>query len=771
MSGVKEEEDNPAKSILALDHIVLPRFEVVGAYVRYENETRHSLKDFGKKVAFGFDGPPGGKENYLVWGPPGSGKTYLVQEIARALGGVSYVEINLAESNEGSFRSSLDQAESSSRDVLCLIDEMDAKVNELWPYELLLRHLEPLRERTKHVCFILAGSSGNSLPEMTEKVRSRPKGADLLSRIPVANQISVPPLSDGDRLLVALTQLMGAAGERGKVIREVEKMAVYYAITNARLGSARQLRDFAVECIRRIPQGEDRIKYDDLFRSGDPENKAFWIQTQQVHKQLVNTYLTIEIGESLTNLRRDAEGTGRRIAVLPLSSISPDIGDEYFADGMTEELISAVSKIGDLRAISRTSAMRYKGTNKTVGEIARELRVGSVLEGSVRKVGNKLRINVQLINVQKDEQLWSQSYDRELEDVFAIQSEIANKVAEALQVHLLADEKQRIERKATMNMKAYTLYLRGLHYRGERTQDGYTKAIRYFEDALKEDPKLAPAYGGIAECYERMGEEGYLPPDESFPKALDLARRALEFDDTLAEAYATLGAVLGAYYYKQAEAEVEFRRALNLNPNYGRVCNSYGAHLACMGRMDEAVAEIGRAQELNPLALEVNDCAAVIFNCTNQFDKSLEACEKMFRIDENYLPAYQDLAEAYLEKSRYDDAIEVLRKAVVISKGAGSVKGRLGFAYARAGRTEEARAVLHELEEDSKQKYVSPVAFAIVNCGLGDNKEAIRWLEKACEEHAGGLLSVKVRPMWAGLRSESAFAQLVGRLGLNSATP
>jgi TolB-like protein/Tfp pilus assembly protein PilF len=578
-------------------------------------------------------------------------------------------------------------------------------------------------------------------------------------------------LKDGDRLLVVLTQLLRAAAERGKVVREVEKMAAYYVINNAHLSSARQLRDFAVECARRIPQGEDRIKYDDLFRSGDPENKAFWIKTQPLHRQLVNAYITVDMGGSIIAPMKSSEDTSRRIAVLPFSSISPDSGDEYFADGMTEELISTVSKISDLRTTSRTSAMRYKGTDKSVSEIAEELRVGAVLEGSVRKAGNRLRINVQFINVQKDEQLWSQTYDRELRDVFAIQSEIANRVAEALQVHLLADEKERIEKKATANMTAYTLYLKGLHFRGERTQDGYTRAIRYFEDASAEDPKLALAYAGIAECYERMGEEGHLPPKDSFPKAQDFAKKALELDDTVAEAHATLAAVQESYFYDQPGAEEEFRRALSLNPNYGRVCNSYGAHLACMGRMDEAIAEIGRAQELNPLALEVYDCAAVIFNCANQFDRSLEACERMFKIDQNYFPAYQDLAEAYLEKARYDDAIEVLRKAVTMSKGTATVKARLGFAYARAGRSEEARTVLRELVEDSKQKYVSPVAFAIINCGLDNKNEAIKWLEKACDERAGGLLSVKVRPMWASLRSEPAFAQLVNRLGLNSPAP
>jgi len=456
-----------------------------------------------------------------------------------------------------------------------------------------------------------------------------------------------------------------------------------------------------------------------------------------------------------------------RIAVLPLKSISPDSADEYFADGMTEELISVVSKIGDLRTISRSSAMRFKATDKSITEIAAELQVGAVVEGSVRKAGDTVRINVQLVDVHKDEPLWSQSYDRKLEDIFAIQSDIASKVAEALQVHILAQEKQRIDKKATENVESYTLYLKGLHHKGERTGEGYQKAIQYFDEALKKDPRFASAYAGLAECYDLMGDEGYLPPKESFPKAEEFARKALALDDSLAEAHATLGAVMQNYHYNQQAAEEEFRHALDLNPNYGRVCNSYGAYLACMGRLDEAVAEIGRAQELNPLALEVNNCAAVIFNCVNEFDKSVEACETMLRIDENFLPAYQDLAEAYLERSRFDDAVEVLQKALQISKGAAPVKARLGFAYARAGRIEAARGVLQELEEDSRQRYVTPVAFAIVHCGLGEKDESIKWLERACEERAGGVLSVKVRPMWAALRSEPAFTRLLGRMGLN----
>jgi TolB-like protein/lipopolysaccharide biosynthesis regulator YciM len=457
-----------------------------------------------------------------------------------------------------------------------------------------------------------------------------------------------------------------------------------------------------------------------------------------------------------------------KIAVLPLVNISPSPADEYFADGLTEEFISSVSKIPGLRTISRTSIMRYKGTSKSVEEIARELNVGTVLEGSVRKAGNRLRITMQLIDVKRDEPLCSESYDRDLEDVLAIQIDIANCVAKALEVRLLAPEKRRIEKRATTNIEAYTLYLRALHSRGAKTEEGFRKAIEYFLEALQKDEGFARAYEGLADCFERMGEAGMLPPEESFPTAGKYAEKALKLDDSLAEAHATLGAVLEEYYFDQAKAEREFKRALSLNPNFGRVCQSYGAHLACVGKLDEAVREIGRAQELNPLALEVNECAAVIFNCANQTDRSLEFCERMLETDENYFPAYEKIAEAYIQKSRLDDAIEALQKSVAISNGAATVKGRLGFAYACAGRKNEARRILLELEEDSGKRYISPMAIALVYCGLGEKDQAIKWLEKSCEERAGGVITIKVRPIWASLRSEPRFIRLLDKMGLNA---
>jgi tetratricopeptide (TPR) repeat protein len=314
--------------------------------------------------------------------------------------------------------------------------------------------------------------------------------------------------------------------------------------------------------------------------------------------------------------------------------------------------------------------------------------------------------------------------------------------------------------------------MKGLHDRAKGTEVSSWQAVGHFDEALKLDPGFPLAYAGLAESYYLMAEEGYLPPGTAFRKAEELARKALELDASLAEAHATLGAVMQVYHYDQSAAEREFMQALELNPNYGKVCNSYGVYLACMGRLDEAVAEIARAQELNPLALDVNSCAAVTYNCASQFEKSVDACERMFRIDEDSIPAYRNLAEAYFERGRYDDAIQALLKAVRLSDGAAFVKAHLGFAYARSARTEEARKLLRELNEESGLKYVPPVAFALVHCGLGEKTEAIRWLEKAREERAGStVLSVNVRPMWATLRFEPQFIRLLTKMGLTAGRP
>ncbi len=455
---------------------------------------------------------------------------------------------------------------------------------------------------------------------------------------------------------------------------------------------------------------------------------------------------------------------GHRIVIVPFVNISPRAGDEYFADGMTEELISAVSKVSGLRVISRTSAMKYKGTNKSVREIARELNSDVALEGSVRKAGNKVRINVQLIDVQEDEYVWSQSYDRELEDVFAIQSDIASSAAHALQVRLLATEKQSIEKKATEDISAYNLYLKGLRFRGEGTDKGFRRAIRYFQKALRRDSRFALAYAGLADSYLSLADDGVLPAKEGYPKAEEFAARALKLDETIPEAHATLGAVFEGYYWDFRRAEKEFTLALELNPSYGRVCHSYGLHLALVGKLDQAVAEIKRAQELDPIDLHLNHCAAVVYDWANQYENSLQACQMMLRIDEEWVPAYVSLAEAQAHNSMFDEALQSLKKALKLSKGELYVKGRIAYLYALSGREKEARKILAELEDYSKRKHVSPITFARIYSGLGEKDKALDWLEKAYDERNSNLIYLKGYT-WASLSSSPRFKRLLKKVG------
>ena len=293
----------------------------------------------------------------------------------------------------------------------------------------------------------------------------------------------------------------------------------------------------------------------------------------------------------------------RRIAVLPFANISPDPNDEYFADGMTEELISAISKIPELTVISRTSVMKYKGGGRTIQEIRPELKVGTMLEGSVRKAGTKVRISVQLIDANKEGHLWAENYNRELQDVFEVQSDIAHKVAESLKVRLLARDAERVAKVPTADMEAYTLYLKGRFFWNERTLEGLKKAIRYFEEAIKHDPVYALAYAGLADCYTILENWSFLQPQEAAPKVLEYSKKALEIDDTLAEAHTSM-AVVWANLWEWGRAESEYKRAIELNPNYATAHQWYGhGVLETLKRYDEAISELKEAQKLDPFSL------------------------------------------------------------------------------------------------------------------------------------------------------------------------
>ncbi len=322
---------------------------------------------------------------------------------------------------------------------MAFIDEVDSKENESWPYEAMLASLEAGPGKVRHV-FVIAGSSGADLQKMKERIAARPKGKDLLSRIPIGNEYSVPGMSLLDNIFVFLSCLSDAASHTGKRIDEVEKLGLYYVATSSNLGNPRKLREFALRCAERVPVGDERLKYDGMFEAGDLVNKEFWAGYSKSLPKLVNSFLQFEVPVSdrpQARVPKAAAPSKEKVAVLPLVSMSPDPNDEYFADGMTEELISSVSRTQGLKVIARTSVMRYKGTTKSISEIGKELGVGNVIEGSVRKAGDKVRITVQLVDTSNEEAKWSQGYDREITDVLSLQDDISRKVAEALRMQVL----------------------------------------------------------------------------------------------------------------------------------------------------------------------------------------------------------------------------------------------------------------------------------------------------------------------------------------------
>ncbi len=454
----------------------------------------------------------------------------------------------------------------------------------------------------------------------------------------------------------------------------------------------------------------------------------------------------------------------RRVAVLPFLNISPDPNDAYFADGLTEELMVRLSSISGLKVIARTSIMRYKGTAKSVREIGKELESGSVLEGSVRKAANRLRVTAQLIDATTQEHLWAENYDRDLEDVFAIQTEVAENVSHALETRLLGDERQRIERKPTGDIGAYTFYLKGRYYWNERSRDALEKAIKYFEEAIRKDSKFGPAYAGLADSYIVLVDHGHLLRSEGFPKAKEAARNALELDDTLAEAHTSLGSLLSEEWNWTA-AEEEFAKALRSNPNYVTAHHWYSIHLLSLGRLDDAIRELKIAEELDPLSPMIRSYGGgYVYLFARQYDAALAELDKALELDPNFAPAHAFRADLYLAKSMFGEALaEIERVLPLLPAG---MKPWLGSFYSIAGRIEEAKQILRECEEASAHVCDEDVPLysqflAIIHSRLGNKDRAFEWLEKAFKARTTTPFEVKFDPFFDQITSDPRFDELM----------
>jgi TolB-like protein/Flp pilus assembly protein TadD len=451
------------------------------------------------------------------------------------------------------------------------------------------------------------------------------------------------------------------------------------------------------------------------------------------------------------------------IAVMPFADMSPEKDQEYFCDGIAEEIINALTHVGNLRVVARTSAFSFKGKDVDIREIGRKLNVGVLLEGSVRKAGTRLRVTAQLVNVFDGYHIWSERYDREFEDVFAVQDEISLAVVSNLKVKLLGREKAKLVKRYTENIEAYNLYLMGRYNWSKRTEEGIEKAFEYYNRAIEKDPLYAIAYTGISDSYNMLGFTGLLPSREAFTRAKAAAKKALEIDDSLAEAHSSLAFALVCYDWEWERAEREFTRAIELNRDYALAHYWYGSsYLMLMGRLDEALSEMKRAQELDPLSPMINWGIGAYFVVVRQNDKAIEIFKKMLAAEANIIVAHVALAWAYFDKKMYDEAfgehIDLLRLFGEKEK----VIAALRNVYSKSGY----KAAMHRLYEMTTTKLASPISMARNCARLGEKKEAFDWLEKALNEREAGAVMLKVDPAFVDMRSDPRFTELLSRIGL-----
>jgi serine/threonine protein kinase/Tfp pilus assembly protein PilF len=455
------------------------------------------------------------------------------------------------------------------------------------------------------------------------------------------------------------------------------------------------------------------------------------------------------------------------VAVLPFLNLSAEPENEFFADGITEDVIAQLSKIRSLKVISRTSAMRFKQREQSLREIGATLQVATLLEGSVRRVGDRVRIVAQLIDAEADRHLWAETYDRQLTDIFAIQTDVALQIASALKAELSHEERTRIEREPTSNVNAYQLYLQGRHCYSRYTEEGFRKGIEYFRQAVAADPGYALAHVGMALAYAEFaaGQGGSaLREDVAYQQAMEAVTKALTLDNGLGEAHSVLALLKCVHDFDWAGGEREFRLALELSPGGADIYDHYGWLCSALERYDEALALVKRAQELDPL-IHRADVAATLLRA-GRYQDALEAALRCVEFEPEYARGRSTLGWAYLLNGRPDEGLAELQQAVTLASGNSLYLAQLGEAYGLTGKHAEARDVLRQLEELSRQRYVSPYHMAYVYTGLGEQDKAMDLLERAYEERAGSVYGVKGSFLFASLRSHPRFKALLRRMNL-----
>lgn len=456
------------------------------------------------------------------------------------------------------------------------------------------------------------------------------------------------------------------------------------------------------------------------------------------------------------------------LAVLPFENFSGDPMQEYFSDGLTEEMISQLSRVNPERlgVIARTSAMQYKSTTKSASQIGHELGVDYVLESSIRREGDRVRITTQLVRVSDQTHLWSQSYDRDAHEILPLESEVAQAIAQEIEINLSPKEEARLAGGRAVDPEAYELYLKGRYEWNKRSQEGLKRGLEYFQQAINLEPTYALAYSGVADSYLALSSNGFLPGTEGDPKAKAAALKALELDETSAQAHTSLAQVLFDYSRDPEAALREFQAAIKLNPNYPLAHFWYSSRLAEMGRHEEAVREIEHARRLDPLSSRVNAGIAYVFYLGREYDRAIAEARKALELEPNDYLAHEMLASAYIEKGMSKEAVAESQKRQSMVPPDPEALAGLACSYAAAGNREEALRILGKLRLQSKVKYISPFYIAEAYVGVGEKEEALAWLQKGLDLYDGNMGQLKVAPALDPLRSDPRFADLVRRIGL-----
>jgi TolB-like protein/Flp pilus assembly protein TadD len=473
---------------------------------------------------------------------------------------------------------------------------------------------------------------------------------------------------------------------------------------------------------------------------------------------------------------RDRFAGGRRagdteriesLAILPFSNVGRDPDANYLSDEIPASITGSLSRLSSLRVVPRSTAFRYRGREADLASVGRKLNVRAILTGQVRVRGEELSIRAELVDVANDRQLWGDRYSLKLADILVLEQKIATEITDALRLRLTDNDRDRLSKSQTDNAEAHRLYLKGRYFWNKRSEDGIRSAIAHFQQAIEKDPAYALAYVGLADSYNILAGFGFLAPNEAFPKAKAAVSKALEFDSMLAEAHTSLAFILQSYEWNWLEAEIEYKRAIELDPAYATASHWYAQLLGAMGRDVEAIAESERAARLDPLSLPITASLGLVYLVLREYEKAEVQCLKAIEMDSNFAMARSVLASVYIQEGMYDKAINELKAIADLPTSTPEDIAYLGYGYARGGRMDEARRILAELNDRAKDRYVPPCFFAIIHIGLDEKDDALKWLQKAYEERDFYLGDVPSGPVFDPIRGDPRFGDLIRRMGLS----